>query len=355
MVGLDNERQKRIFEAVVLDFIRTGEPVASGALAERYGLDLSPASIRKVLHELEALGLLQQAHSSAGRTPTEEGFKLYAEDILEARSLPQKVREQIRKEIASADFAEGSLWSFCSRMLSNLTSQMGVVMAPELSAMGLRKLHFVRIGPKQVLAVLLSQNGLIHNRLLSTPADFSQEDLNQVNLFLEERTPPFTLGALRDELIAGMGGHRSEFEALYQRTLLLASETYEAESSPDGEREIYMDEEGRVRLLAHPDFKDAEAMRSLYRAFENKRRLVGLLNEITGAGRVRVVISPSGDDPDGLALVASPYFTDGERGGALGILGPRRLNYPEIVPVVGYAARVLSGAFHKLGTKDPEG
>ncbi|MDR2199794.1 MAG: heat-inducible transcriptional repressor HrcA [Deltaproteobacteria bacterium] len=342
----ETERQKKIFEAVVLDFIRTGEPVSSGALAERYGLDLSPASIRKVLHELEAQGLLRRSHSSAGRTPTEEGFKLYAGSILEAGKLPAGVREKIKKEIAQADFTAGSLWSFCTRMISSLTSQMGVLMAPELAAAGLGKLYFVRMGERRVLAVLVSRNGIIQNRLLRTAADFSQEELNQVNLYFEERERPFFLTAIREELINEMGRARDDFEKIYRRVLLLTAETARAAADGEDEREIYMDEEGRFRLLEHPDFKDAEAMRALFRAFENKRRLVELLNEITGGGRVRVVISPSGEDPDGLALVASP-FTGGEMGGALGVLGPRRLNYQEIVPVVDYAARVLSGAFNK--------
>jgi heat-inducible transcriptional repressor len=347
MGGLGTERQRRIFEAVVLDYIRTGEPVASGYLAERHGLELSPASIRKVLHELEALGLLKRAHSSSGRTPTEEGFRLYAEDVLDARDLPPQTKERIRKEVASRDFGLGSPWGLCTRLLSDLTSQVGVVMAPEPSDLGLRKLHFVRLGTRRALAVLLTQNGVVLNRLLTPPEDFSQDDLNQVNAFLEGRQGPFTLAELKADLIKGMGTHRTEFERIYRRALLLASETHEAGNPPEGGREIYVDEGGRQRLLDHPDFKDTEAMRALFRAFEDKRRLIGLLNEITGEGRLRVVISPSGDDPDGLALVASPYFTEGGGGGAVGVLGPRRLNYPEVVPVVEYAARALSGAFQK--------
>ena len=333
----------------MLDFIRTGEPVASGQLAERWGLDLSPSSIRKVLHALEALGLLEQAHSSAGRTPTEEGFRLYTEDILEAGKLPNKIREQIKNEFRTAGFTEGSLLSFCSRLLSSLTSQIGVVMAPDLSGASLKKLYFVRLEKNQVLAVLFTQSGIMQTRILNPPADFTQEELNQVNVLLEEKTAPFTLEAVRDELLMSMGSHRNAFEKIYQRAIILASAASEAEAASEAARGIYLDEEGRFRLLEHPAFRDAAARRNLFRAFENKRRLAELLNEITGGSRVRVVISPSGEDPDGLALVASPYRAGGDRAGALGILGPRRLNYPEIVPVVEYAARVLSGVFGKQG------
>ncbi|MDR1037465.1 MAG: heat-inducible transcriptional repressor HrcA [Deltaproteobacteria bacterium] len=340
-----NDRQKRIFEAVVLDYIRTGEPVASGNLAERHSIDLSPASIRKVLHELEELGLLTQAHQSAGRTPTEEGFRAYADDILEVGRLPAGLRSQIQKELLNADFSAESVFGVCSRALSKLTSHMGVVMAPSVSELALRKLYFVRLGASQHLAVLLTRNGVIQNRVVLTPQDFSQEELNEVNVFLESLESPFTLEEVRARLMKDMNESRSEFELIFRRAFLLASGASEAPPAQGEDPGIYMDGEGRQRLMDHPDFKDAEAMRTLYRAFEDKRRLVELLNEVTGGGRVRVVIGPSGEGADGLALVASPYRASGGGAGAVGVLGPRRLNYSEIVPVVDYAAQVLSALF----------
>jgi heat-inducible transcriptional repressor len=342
-----NERQKKIFEAVVLDYIQTGEPVASGNLAERYSFDLSPASIRKVLHELEELGLLEQAHSSAGRTPTEEGFKVYADDILEVGKLPPMVQAQIKKELRREDFSPESLFSLCSKVLSNITSHMGLVMAPSVSSMGLRKLYFVKVSVNQVLAVLLTQNGIIQNKLITTVPDFSQDELNEVNTFLDEKDSPFTLDEIKTELLNDMGEKRNEFEKIFRRAFILTSETLDTESIGEEEtKDIYMDEEGRFRLIMNPDFKDAETMRSLFRAFENKKRLIDLLNDITSGGRVRVVFGPSGEGTDGLALVACPYLAGKDKSGALGILGPRRLNYSEIVPVVNYAAQVLSGMFH---------
>ncbi|MDR1081481.1 MAG: heat-inducible transcriptional repressor HrcA [Deltaproteobacteria bacterium] len=343
-----NDRQKRIFEAVVLDYIRTGEPVASGNLAERHSMDLSAASIRKVLHELEEMGLLTQAYPSAGRTPTEEGFRAYADDILEVGKLPAGLKSQIQKELLSADFTEESVFALCSRVLSNLTSHMGVVMAPAAAELPLRKLYFVRLGARQHLAVLLTRNGVIQNRVILTPQDFTQEELNEVNVFLESLESPFTLEEVRARLLKDMSESRSEFERIFRRAFVLASGASEAPPA-QGEDQgpgIYMDGEGRQRLMDHPDFRDAEAMRALYRAFEDKRRLVELLNDVTGGGRVRVVIGPSGEGTDGLTLVASPYRAEGGAG-ALGVLGPRRLNYSEIVPVVDYAAQVLSGIFHK--------
>jgi heat-inducible transcriptional repressor len=342
MPQLKNARQRMIFEAAVLDYIRTGEPVASGNLAERYFFSLSPATIRKILAELESLGLLRQAHASAGRTPTEAGFRLYVDEILEAGRLPVLMRAAIEKELSG--WEPGSLFGLCSRLLSNLTNQMGVALAPLPELALLKRIYFLRLGQAQILAVLISPNGVIQNRILAPLEDYSQDVLNQVNAVLEGLAPPFSLEEVKSRVIELMGQDRQHFEALYLKVISLAEQAG-AVSAQNDDRDIIMDEEGRGRLLDHPDFKDAEAMRSLFKAFENKRRLIDLLDEITGGGRVRVVIGPTGDERDGLALVASPYFSRGQAAGSLGVLGPRRLNYTEIVPVVDYAARVLSGLF----------
>ncbi|MDR2352967.1 MAG: heat-inducible transcriptional repressor HrcA [Deltaproteobacteria bacterium] len=342
------ERQEKIFKAVVLDYIRTGEPVASGNLAERYAINLSPASIRKVLHELELYGLLKQSHSSSGRTPTEAGFKVYANDILEVRKLPSAVQALIEKELTGKGVSLESIFMICSRVLSNLTSQMGVVLSPGMGKVGLKKLYFVRLGPNQVIAVIITQNGIIQNQLITPPEDFSQEELNEVNVYLEHREVPFTLEEMGEKLLEDMRENRSEFLRIFQRAFLLTSETRQSSQfEADDSENIFLDEEGRFRLIDHPDLQDALAMRALFKAFLNKKRLMELLNDIRTGNRLRVVISPSGADMDGLALVASPYFTGGEKAGAVGVIGPQRLNYDEVVPVVDYAAQVLSGLFQK--------
>ncbi|MDR1110674.1 MAG: heat-inducible transcriptional repressor HrcA [Deltaproteobacteria bacterium] len=343
-----SQRHKRIFETVVRDYIRTGEPVGSRNLADRYGLGLSPASIRKVLAELESLGLLSQAHASAGRAPTEEGFRVYVDHILKVEGLTAGPRAAIDLALSSPDGGEASIFGLLTRLLTELTSHVGLVMAPRGELLWLKRLYFVRLGPGQALAVLVTENGVIQNKVLAPPQDYGQDELNEVNVFLEGLESPYTLDGLKDTLVRAMGLEKNQFEEIFGRVLALASQAQEAVgNAPPAGGDIYMDDEGRGRLMEHPDFKDVEAMRALFRAFENKRRLIELLNEVTGGDRVRVVIGPSGQGGDGLALVASPYSGGLHGHGALGILGPRRLNYSEIVPVVDYAARVVSSLFKK--------
>jgi heat-inducible transcriptional repressor len=348
MALFQNKRQKEIFEAVVRDYIQTGEPVASKALAERYGLNLSAASIRKVLAELESLGLLSQPHTSAGRAPTEHGFKVYADQVLSIKGLPPAVRAAIDKTLAAADGGESSVFALLSKLLTELTSQVGVVMAPLSDKLWLKRMYFIKLASFQILAVLVTENGVIQNRALSPQQDYSQDELNEVNVCLEDIPAPYTLEEIKIRLLTAMGKEKERFEELFQRILTLADEAQKA-SGDDKETQgdIYIDHTGRERLIEHPDFKDVEAMRSLFRAFENKRRLIELLNEVIGSDRVRVVIGTSDAGADGLALVASPYSVGHHGAGALGILGPRRLNYAEIIPVVEYAARVASSLFGK--------
>jgi heat-inducible transcriptional repressor len=187
-----NQRQREIFEAVVRDYIRTGEPVGSKNLAEHHALSLSPASIRKVLAELENLGLLSQAHTSAGRAPTEQGLKVYVDQILKVDGLTTETRAIIDRTLASQESGEISIFGLLTRLLTELTSHVGLVMAPSRDKLWLKRIYFVRLSKNQLLAVLLTENGVIQNRVLPPLEDYSQSELNEVNVYLEELVPPYT-------------------------------------------------------------------------------------------------------------------------------------------------------------------
>jgi heat-inducible transcriptional repressor len=345
MSQFQNQRQRDIFEVVVRDYIRTGQPVGSKNLADVYSLNLSSASIRKVMGELESLGLLSQAHSSAGRSPTEEGFKVYVDHILKVDGLHPDIRGAIDRALSGPDAVSGPGFKFLARLLTEFTNQVGLVMTLRDDLLRLKKIHFFRLSRGQVLTVLVSENGVIQNKVLSPIEDYSQDELNQVNVYLDTFSPPFTLSEIKNKLLASMAEDKNRFEEIFQRILTLATQAQAAVENHETVGDFYLDAEGQGRLLENPDFKDVEAMRSLFWAFTNNKRLIELLNELTGDNRVRVVIGPSGRGADGLALVASPYHGGPGLSGVLGILGPRRLNYSEIVPMVDYAAQAVSGLF----------
>jgi len=339
-----SSRSKSILELIVRDYIKTAEPVGSEALVKRHRLALSSATVRKVMAELEEMGLLAQPHTSAGRTPTEEGLKTYVGDILAVGRLSAAMRAMIDRQLAGHPPRTGAVLSLCSRVLSNITRHMGVVAAPAVEKLALKQLYFVRLGFRESLAIVAGENGLVRNKVVATAEDHSQDELNQVNSYLAEFCPGLTLDEIRNKILAGMGAEKQAFDALYLRALELAGGAASADEdsgAPDGGQPIYL--EGRGNLLDYPEFAETEAMRALFNAFEDKRKILDLLNEVADSGQVRIVIgSEAAAALSGLALVASPYNRGDRSVGALGVIGPQRLNYSEIIPVVDYAARALS-------------
>jgi heat-inducible transcriptional repressor len=318
--------------------------VGSETLVKRHQLHLSSATVRKVMAELEERGLLAQPHTSAGRAPTEEGLRTYVGEILAVGRLSDEMRAMIDRQLAGGRPKAEMVLSLCSKVLSNITRHMGVVSAPAMERLPLRQLYFVRLGVKEALAVMVGENSLMRNKVLTTVEDYSQDELNQVNRYLAEDCAHLTLDEVRSRILESMGDEKKAFDALYARALELAEASVEPEPDRGDESgpPIYL--EGRGNLLKYPEFAEAEALRALFTAFEDKRRILSLLNEVADAGRVRIVIGREAADAalSGLALVASPY-TRGDRSvGALGIIGPQRLDYSEVVPVVDYAARLVS-------------
>lgn len=330
-------------ELVVRDYIKNAEPVGSEALVRRHSLNLSSASVRKAMAELEALGLLTHIHTSAGRTPTEEGLKTYVNDILAVGRLSDEMRAHIDRQLAGGQPKVDTLLSLCSRVLSNITRHVGVVAAPLVERLTLRQLYFLRLGEGEVLAIMVSDNGLVKNKLIAASENFSQDELNQVNSYLAELCSNLTLVEIRERILKSMGDEKRAFASLYARALELAQASGEPDGQETAQQPIYLD--GQGNLLDYPEFNEAEAMRTLFAAFEDKRRILSLLDKIAGAGRARIVIGSeaAAASLSGLALVASPYSLGDRTMGALGIIGPQRLDYSKIVPVVDYAAKVVSG------------
>ena len=231
----------------------------------------------------------------------------------------------------------------CSKGLSTITRHVGVVAGRLVERMTLKQLYFRRLGPREVLAIMVGDSGLVRNKVIAASEDFNQDELNQVNTYLDEMCFNLTLEEIRQRILKSMGEEKRAFDSLYARALELAEASSEPEPADAAEQPIYVD--GQGNLLEYPEFNEAEAMRSLFSAFEDKRRILSLLDKVADSGQVRIVIGSEAAAAalSGLALVASPYSRGDRAVGALGIIGPQRLDYSRIVPVVDYAARVISG------------
>ena len=280
-------RLKMVLELVVRDYIKTAEPVASESLVKRHALNLSSATVRKVLSQLEEMGLLVQTHASSGRIPTEEGLRTYVRELLAVGRLSEANRALIDRELAGG--RPEAVCALCSKVLSSITRHMGVVAGPSLDLEPLKNLYFVRLGPGEILAVMAGAGGLMRNRILTGQEDLSQDDLDQVNRYLAEETPGLTLDEIRLKIVQAMGDEKRAFDRLYERAFRLALASAENEDGR-ADRDLFM--EGRRNLLEYPEFSETAAMRALFTAFEDKRRLMSLLNEVAKTGQVRIVLGP---------------------------------------------------------------
>ncbi len=333
-----SERYRKVLAIVVEDYIRHAEPVGSRTVSKRLKPPLSPATVRNIMADLEELGFLTQPHVSAGRIPTEEGFRYYVENLLETEPLPESAKERIEKVFESEEIEDLSeLLKIASRLLSQMTGFPAVVSAPKLGGERLLKIDFVPLGKGLVLVVAVTQAGTVVNRLLKIPPQVSVASLQRLAEYLNYKLPRLTLEEARDELLREIEAEKKFLESLF-------AELEEEETS--GEAFV----EGLSRLLEVPEFKDVEKLKELLRAFEEKNIFVKIIERCLGGHGVQILIGAETGlyAPRNLSAVASPYFRAKHPMGGLAVIGPMRMDYSRIVPVVDYTSRMVSHLLDKL-------
>lgn len=332
------DRGKDILRLVVKDYIMTGEPVGSRTVAKESALNLCPATIRNVMADLEDMGLLYQPHASAGRLPTAQGLRLYIENLLEREELTPSEQEEIRSTYAACHADLQQLMRGTCRLLSAFSRYTGIVMAPPLEETVCKRIEFIRIGSKHVLVVFVTATGFVQNRIVEMDEDLSQAELSTIAKYLNEIMVGLTLRQVRERLVEEMRREKLAYDELLQKTLQLGSEVAQVTE----ERDIYI--EGQARILDEPSFADVERLKELFKAFEEKSILVSLLDRSMKADGVHTLFGSECGiaGVEGCSLITSTYHYAGRPVGILGVIGPMRMNYGRVIPVVEYTARVLS-------------
>ena len=332
------ERDKNILRIVVKDYINTGEPVGSRTVAKESDLNLSPASIRNVMADLEDMGLLHQPHTSAGRIPTEMGLRFYVDTLLDRQELSSPEQEEIKGtyEACRADMPQ--LMRGTCRILSAFSHYTGIVMAPPLQETIFKQIEFIRIKKNQVLVIFVTTSGLVQNRAVEMEEDLSQDELNKITYYLNDLLTGLTLREVRERIVEEMLREKMAYDELLQKTLQLGGETLEEQE----ERDLYI--EGRTNILDEPAFADVERMKDLFKAFEEKSLLVKLLDRSMKAQGVQILFGSECGVAgiEGCSLITSTYGHPGQFLGILGVIGPKRMNYSRIIPVVDYTAKLLT-------------
>jgi heat-inducible transcriptional repressor len=327
------KRETAVLTAVVERYVETAQPVGSQALAPDLGL--SPASLRATMAVLTEKGYLRQPHTSAGRVPSIQGFRYYLDQVLQTCPLPRRDQSRLQDHILPGAAELPQILRRAAQALSSLTRQVCVVMAPRQDLARWRQIDFVLLRPGMVMAVLVLQGGLISNRLLQVDEDLGGDELIRFGNYLNSLFEGRTTQEVRAEILHQLHRAQATLDA-YRRAWELAAQTMTEDEQP----EVFVG--GTSHLATQPEFTDLETIQELLRLIEERSRLLELLDKTSAGATVSVSMGYDMPGLDGCSLVASAYSAHASSHGALAVLGPVRMNYARIVPMVDFAAQILS-------------
>jgi len=336
-VTLD-ERHRRILFAVVTEYIASGKAVSSRRIAKRYAIQLSPATIRNVLVDLEDAELLHQPHTSAGRVPTDAGFRCFVDAMATAGEISDAHRTALIRRLQDLEPGADAVRE-TGQLLSRLTGTATIIARPPVAEATLDQLRFMRLSSGRTLAVLVTRSGGVENRVVVTELDVDDHTLERVNNYLAELVGGRTLRSVRDVLAVRIATEQGRYQVLREQAQQMVEATVEGQM--ERARVVI---EGQGALFDRPEFGDAEKIRRYLNAFEEKQKLLELLEQTLLADGVQVFIGSEAalDGVGDISVISSPYRRDGASIGSFGIVGPTRMDYKKYVPLVGFAADVLS-------------
>jgi len=347
-MGLSSERSIKILSAIVQDYIHTAEPVSSRAIAARYALGLSPATIRSIMAELEAEGFLYQPHTSAGRVPTDKSFRLYV-DGLNSLEEPLEVDKQMLGKSLDAAGSLESVLSETARALSVLTNCAGLMFMPRRPDFVIKRINFLALDPGSLMMVFTSSFGGVETRLVKLGPDMRKLDIEKTSNYLNEMAGGLTVKELRARIVEEMKKDKFLYDELMNGALKLGVMALDQEGghgAMDPASDLYV--EGKVNIFEQPEFRDDfERMKKLFAAFEEKGLLLKVLDRSLEGGGLHIYLGSESlvSGFEGLSFVTAPYSRGGAVLGTIGVMGPVRMNYPRIIPLVDYTAGLLSRLF----------
>ncbi|MCS6873565.1 MAG: heat-inducible transcriptional repressor HrcA [Pyrinomonadaceae bacterium] len=337
-----DSRGRAVLSAVIHEHLLTGEPVGSKTIAEKfsYSYGWSPATIRNVMSELEDAGLLEQPHTSAGRVPTDEGYRFYVDNLLGVLKLTEEDLRLINEYLSDEDDPEKLMEKSCL-LLSTISENVGIVALPSMSNDLLEHIEFFNLSDKRILVMMISSPNIVHNKIIRLEENISQEELNRTARYLNAEFRGKSLIAIRNEILRLMHEERALFDKLLQTAIILCSQSIEN----DELGQVYV--EGTANILSKRDF-NFEQLQALLKTFEEKTRLVRILNECISSDvsnkDVKIMIGKENLAPSmqNCSLITTSYrIGSGEAFGTIGVVGPTRIEYARVISVVSYVARLL--------------
>jgi len=338
-----NERSRQIFRQIVDTYLMTGDPVGSRTLSKQLDMPLSPATIRNVMADLEDTGLIYAPHTSAGRIPTDIGLRLFVDGVMEIGNLTDTERQKIRVMCQEKGSRLEDVLPQASNMLSGLSQCASLVFSPKQNR-ALQHIEFVHLGPGRALVVLVYEGSDVENRIIDIPPGMPPSSLVAAGNYLNARILNKTFDEARDGIEKELAAHQAELDSLTQQLVEQGLAVWSGDGSNDHSDDALI-VRGRANLLEDLEaMEDLERIRKLFSDLENKKDLMGLLQSAKDAEGVRIFIGSENNlfSLSGSSVIAAPYMDQQNNIlGVIGVIGPTRLNYARIIPMVDYTAKVI--------------
>lgn len=342
-----NERSRALLKTLVERYISDGQPVGSKTLAQDYshssGKGLSPATIRNVMGDLEAAGLIAAPHTSAGRIPTQQGLRFFVDSLLKVEPLAGTALNLLQKELQQGGLDSSNIVEIASGMLSEITHMAGLVTVPKQDFSALRQIEFLPLSQRRVLAVLVTNNHDVQNRVIDVEREYSRDELQQLAAYLNANLSGLSMSEVRRRLLSEMHNARDTLSQMMADAIDMAEKALADEGSND------VVVAGQTNLFGFEEFCEVGKLRGLLDAFNQKRELLGFLDRCEQASGIQIFIGhESGCQPlDECSVIATPYGNRDDIIGVLGVIGPTRMAYDKVIPVVDATARLLGAALTK--------
>lgn len=333
-------RARSLLRTLIAQHIRDGEPVGSRTLAKQSGLDVSPATIRNIMSDLEEIGLLSAPHTSAGRVPTAQGYRVFVDSLLQMQPLKEVEIARLRSQMTTGSGTQ-ALLSNASELLSAMSQFVGVVTVPQRAQFAFRMIDFVPLDGNRILVILVFTDNEVQNRIITTRRNYSASELEQTSNYLNSNFAGRPLADIRSTLIRELRDTRSEMERVLTAAVEISEQALDA-----GNEDMLLS--GQTRLMGLQGMSDMDRLRELFEAFSRKREILALLEGCTKAAGVRVFIGEeSGLAPLGACtVITAPYTSQGRVLGVLGVIGPTRMAYDRLIPMVQATADLLGEALN---------
>lgn len=330
------KKDEDILSSVISTFIKTGKPVGSKTLSEDLNKKVSSATIRNVMASLEQKGLLTHLHTSGGRVPTDQGIRYYIDYLLQLSELSEKEFTDIKSKYSENLYNVSDIFKKTSKMLSMLSNCAGLVVAPNMKEMFIKQMEFIQISSSQILAIFVGRDGIVENRIIKTEDDFTYSDLEKINNYCNRAFYGLTIRAAISKLNKEIKVVQREYDKLISSALMLSKELF----SNLEKRDLFV--EGGTTLMKH-EFADFDNMAAIIETLEDKKRLIDLFNRIWKSESVNIFIgAESGySDISKCSVVTSSYKKNGKMLGMLGVIGPMRMDYSKVIPIVDCTAKLV--------------